>query len=234
METKSVDVGQALSWFSCGWQVFMKNPGMWIVMVVIYLVLAIVLSLIPFIGALVLALISPALFGGLIYAAKEVSEGRNLDIQHLFQGFKDKDKMTPLLILGAIALAMAVVVMLVSMVIIGGSAMGMMAAGGGRGASMGFGFGMMFGFVVILVLEIVIAMALVYATPLVMLKGTPPIDAIKSSFNSCIKNFVPMLIFGIIYGVVAVIATLPFLLGWIVFGPVSIGIIYCSYKSIYG
>ncbi len=47
------------------------------------------------------------------------------------------------------------------------------------------------------------------------------------------KNIASMLVFGLIITVLTVIAVIPFGLGLLVLGPVLIGAIYASYKSIF-
>jgi hypothetical protein len=63
MEAKNVRAAQGAEWFSCGWNLFKQDFGTWFIMFLLFIVIAIVLSLIPFIGTLVLSVISPALIG---------------------------------------------------------------------------------------------------------------------------------------------------------------------------
>ena len=106
MEAKTVDVSRGIVWFTGGWRIFMKKPrpvdrargnhadyrrG--------------ALPLFRFVGMLALSLLMPVFAAGLLYAAREADEGRTLDVAHLFQGFREKDRLTPLLSLGGVALA---------------------------------------------------------------------------------------------------------------------------------
>ena len=47
MNPKSVSVSAALSWYSCGWQLFRKAPAMWLVMIIMLAAIGLVLMLIP-------------------------------------------------------------------------------------------------------------------------------------------------------------------------------------------
>ncbi|MEK7696773.1 MAG: hypothetical protein AAB346_01385, partial [Pseudomonadota bacterium] len=78
MEAKTVDVSRGIAWFTGGWQIFMKNPGLWIVLGVITLIIAVALFLLPFVGMLALSLLMPVFAAGLLYAAREADEGRTL------------------------------------------------------------------------------------------------------------------------------------------------------------
>ena len=54
-----------------------------------------------------------------------------------------------------------------------------------------------------------------------------------SSLRANLRNILPLLVSGVLYLFVAVLATLPLLLGWIVLLPVSVGMLYRSYKDLY-
>ena len=51
---------------------------------------------------------------------------------------------------------------------------------------------------------------------------------------STLKNVVPFLVFGVIYIVAAIVASIPFGLGWIVLVPVSLLTAYVSYEDVFG
>ena len=55
----------------------------------------------------------------------------------------------------------------------------------------------------------------------------------KMSFSGCSRNVMPFLVYGLIGMVLAVVATIPFALGWLVVGPLSIASIYTSYCDIF-
>ena len=77
------------------------------------------------------------------------------------------------------------------------------------------------------------AMAFLFAGPLVLFQNLPPVDAAKASFTGCLQNIVPFLVYGVISTILAFIATLPFMLGWLVLGPVLVGATYSAYKGIF-
>ncbi|MGQ0656515.1 MAG: BPSS1780 family membrane protein [Chromatiales bacterium] len=234
MNIKKVEADAGLSWLGEGWRLFKLNPGMWIALILIYFVVIVVLSFIPFIGALILALITPALATGLVHAARELDQGRDLAIEQLFAGLTDAQKRVPLLTLGAIYIGVAIVMVLIIFLLGGGAMMGGMMMGGAEpaaGAAAAAGGAGLIAIIAILI-GIMIAMAFVYAGPLVMFQGVAPVDSIKASFNACAQNIVAFIVFGVILAVLAVIASLPLLLGWLVLGPVATGAIYASYKAI--
>ncbi len=223
MEAKTVDVSRGVAWFTGGWRLFMKNPGVWVVLGVIFLATLFVLALIPMLGQLLMALVAPVLSAGLLYAAREADNDRALEIPHVLQGFREQEKLTPLLSLGGVALAGLILSVVLAFAIGGASMVATMAGrhemSGGASAAM--------------LAALLAAMALAYAVPLVMFRGIPATEALGSSFKACLRNFLPLTVFGVIYLFVAVLATLPLLLGWIVLLPASAGMLYLSYKDLY-
>ena len=233
MQAKSVNAGQGASWFSCGWNLFKQDFGTWFIMFLILIGLSIVLSFIPFIGSLALMIISPALIGGFMYASSELDKGNNIEIGYLFQGFRDKDRMNKLLVLGGIYLLVQVILMAVMLSLVGGSSMMSAAETGNVDPAAMMTSGMGFSMLLIILVGVAVMLGFVYATPLVMLDNMAPIESIKASYSAAFKNILPLLVFGIIYLLLAVIAAIPIGLGFLILIPVSILALYCSYKSIF-
>ena len=121
MNIKKVEADGGLAWLAEGWRLFKLNPGMWIALVIVYLVIVFVLAIIPIIGALALMLITPALVSGLIYGARELDQGRDIEIGHLFVALNDPQKRVPMLTLGALYLGVMVLFAIV-MFMFGGAA----------------------------------------------------------------------------------------------------------------
>ncbi|MDH3687982.1 MAG: BPSS1780 family membrane protein [Gammaproteobacteria bacterium] len=232
MQATSVQAGQGWGWYACGWRLFAKNPIIWIVLIVITGLITIALSLIPIVGPLAAGLIMPVLGGGLMLGAHRLDQGESLEIANLFQGFQDKTRFTPLITLGIIFLVAEIIIGLVGVGLVGGPMIGQFMATQDP-ASVSFGIGSLFGIFVILVFAAALAMAFIYAVPLVMLQGGAPIAAIKSSFDGSLKNIAPLFIFGILYIVFAIVAAIPFGLGFLVLFPWATCSVYCSYKSIF-
>jgi uncharacterized membrane protein len=78
-----------------------------------------------------------------------------------------------------------------------------------------------------------LVMAFWFAPALVVLHDVPAFPAMRMSFLACLKNFLPFLLYGIVLTVLAVIATLPLLLGWLVLSPVMWASMYASYRDMF-
>jgi uncharacterized membrane protein len=235
-----VDAGRGWGWIVEGWQLFAKAPGVWIVIMLIYLGISVVLSLIPFVGGLAYTLLMPVLVGGMLYGAAALARGETLEIAHLFRGFQDQERMGPLVLLGLISVAGYVLMALVVMVFMGGGlimgatldstgtvvppeAMGGLLAGAG-----------LIALLIVLTIGFLVGMALFYGVPLVMLGGQNAWPAAQDSVAASWINVLPLLVFGLIYLVLAVVAIIPFGLGLLILGPVTVGAVYASYQDVFG
>ena len=235
MEINRVDAGRGAGWYADGWNIIKGQIGMWILLILIYFVLAFVLGIIPIIGGLIMALIGPGLIAGLYAAARAASSGEKVEAGHLFMAFKDEEKRGPMLTLGAINIGLTIVLVLTIGLIIGGG-MGVNHMAGDdpemmAQAMQGAGLA---GLLVILVVSLAIAMAMIYAAPLVMFTETSPMDALKLSFKASLTNWLPLLVFGLIFIPLAIIAMIPLMLGWLFLMPVLMGALYASYSEIFG
>jgi len=231
MGGRAVGAGQGWTWIADGFGLFKKAPGMWIALVIVLLVILIVLAFIPVLGAVATFLLMPLFLGGLMLGCRALQGGGELEVGHLFAGFKEHTGN--LIVLGALAIAGWVIVMLPVIAIVGaGAIFGMMRGDAAGVAAMGGSF--VLAWLVAMALSIPIYMALWFAPALVVLRGLAPAAAIKESFLGCLKNIVPFLIYGIVMLVLGILAAIPLALGWLVLGPVAIASIYVAYRDIYG
>ncbi len=231
---RAVDGGQGVKWWTDAWALFTKNAAIWIVLGLILFIILIVLAFIPLVGQLASALLLPVFVGSWMLAARKLEGGGTLEVGDLFAAFKG-DKLTPLIVVGALFLGMMVVIVLVMGVLGLGGAMSM-TAGGMMGSSTGVMAGMgvsLLAALVGLALLMLVTMALWFAPPLVALRGVAPVDAMRQSFAASLKNIVPFLLWGLIYIVAAMVASIPFGLGWLVLVPVLLLTAYTSYKDVY-
>jgi uncharacterized membrane protein len=232
-QPRSVDANRGITWWSDAWALFTPNAGMWIVMGLVFIVIFVVLSAIPFLGSLAGSLLAPVFVGSWMLAARKVESGGALALDDLFSGFKNK--LTPLLVLGALLLAATLVIMMAVGALGFGAAIGMMAGGvqhsaGGMMAAMGAG---MLALLVALALGLLVAMALWFAPALVVFQDVAPMDALKASFAANLKNVMAFLVYSVIYLVAAIVASIPFGLGWLVLVPVALLTVYVSYKDVF-
>jgi hypothetical protein len=232
---RSVDAGRGLGWWTDAWAVFMKNPGMWIVLGLVTGVIFVVLAFIPILGSLALALLAPVFTASWMLTARKAASGAAVEIGDVFSAFKS-DRMSSLVVLGAMLLGVFIVLFGVLFVLGMGAAVGVGAGAGARSAGgmmAAAGVGMLT-MLICFVAGIAISMAFWFAPALVMLGGLAPVDAVKASFAGSLKNIVPFLLYAVIYFVAAIVASIPFGLGWLALIPLLMITIYSSYRDIYG
>lgn len=231
MQYKKVSVEEAIDWIKQGWELFKKEPGLLIVMNLIYFGISIVGSFIPFVGAIAVTLLSPALAAGFMYVARELEQDRPIEVGDLFQAFKQEGKINQFLIIGAISLGISILAYLVMFGFMMGGMISVSATGGDPGPL--FFIGITVAVLIFTTLMFIMVMLLIYSAPLVMLDNVSAIDAMKSSFIACLKNIWPLTVLSAILLIPIIIAMIPFGLGMLVLAPILSMMVYASYKNIY-
>jgi hypothetical protein len=231
---RGVAAERGLGWWTDAWALFLRNPLLWAALGVILLVGMGVVSLVPVLGGLAISLLMPVLVGGWMIAARKVEQGGVLEVADLFAGFQG-ERFTPLLVLGALLLAAMVVIGVVGGLLGLGAAWGAFAGGtrygaGGMVAALGAG---LLAVLVALLLFAIATTALWFAPALVVFRKTPPLQALQLSVGAVLKNVLPFLVYGAIYIVASIVASIPFALGWIVLVPVSLLTVYGSYGDVF-
>ena len=75
--------------------------------------------------------------------------------------------------------------------------------------------------------------ALWFAPALVYFHDEPPLEALKISFFACMKNLLSFLVYGVLLLMLCVAAAIPFMLGFLVVGPLALISVYTSYRAIF-
>ena len=227
---RAVDAGRGWAWIAAAWDLFRRQPGLWIGIVLLLFVIFIGAALIPFVGGLLMTLFGPVFAAGIVVGCKALEEGGELELGHLFAGFRSRTGT--LIAVGALYLAASLVIMLVVALSMG-VGMAAMLGQGDPAAMAAMGMTMVLAMLVMFALLLPVIMAVWFAAPLVALHDNGPLEAMKASFFGCLKNIVPFLLYGVIMFVLAIVASLPLLLGWLVLGPVLAASIYTAYRDIY-
>ncbi|HMK14179.1 MAG TPA: BPSS1780 family membrane protein [Burkholderiales bacterium] len=232
MEPRQVAAGQGWQWIVEGFGLFKKSPIIWVVLFIILFLFAIALNFIPILGPLVVYILSPVFLGGLMLGCKAQENGEELEIAHLFAGFKKNTNS--LIALGGVNLIGQIIIFGVMFMLGGGAIFSLMRGGQPDLAAMTAAMsGAMLAVLVALALYIPLVMALWFAPALAVFNDMQPVPALKSSFDACLKNIIPFLIYGIALFVLSIIASIPLFLGFLVLLPVIFASIYTGYKDIY-
>jgi len=231
-EGQSVPAGNGWSWIRDGFAMFREQPGTWILIVIVFVVIAIVMGLIPFVGSLALQLLTPVFTGGVMLGCRQIEEGGEFSVGTLFAGFSNRGGQ--LVLLGLVGLlAIVLIVMATGLVFFGMGGLALFSgAATDQRAAIGFAT-MMLAVLVGLALSLPVYMALWFSPALIALNDLPLGAAIKSSFSGCLRNMIPFLVYGVVLFVFLVLAIIPVLLGMLVMLPVLFASIYTAYRDIY-
>jgi uncharacterized membrane protein len=233
---RSVPAGNGWQWIVDGWGLFRRAPGMWIVLLIVLLLVLVPLSLVPLVGGAAAAVLAPVLTGGLMLGCKALDEGRPLQIEHLFAGFREGTQQ--LAVVGVFHLLATIAIVLLMMLFVGanvgfGALMGGMMGHPGAGALAGGMLSMLFGLLIGTALAVPVYAAIWFAPALIVFHQLDAIAALKASFFVFLKNLLPMLVYGCAVLLLAIVAAIPFSLGFLVLAPVLTASIYASYRDLF-
>ena len=88
-------------------------------------------------------------------------------------------------------------------------------------------------FLVGMALQVPILMAMWFAPVIAAVDKVGTLDALRLSFNACALNVIPFTIYGLVVFVLAILASIPLMLGWLVLIPVLMAALFASYKDIF-
>lgn len=236
MQARTVSALHGWNWIRDGFFLFRQSPVIWIAIFFIYLLIAGVLSVVPILGPIVLNLLAPVFVGGFMLGCRALENGEELEINHLFSGFKQNTSQ--LVTVGGLYLAGLIIIAGLVFAATGGTVLGAVTAhshdiehAGATAVASG-------GSVMIVALLGVAAliplmMAYWFAPTLVILHGLNAQDAMKTSFVACIRNILPFTVYSLISLGLIMLAAIPFGLGLLVMIPTMTASLYASYKDIF-
>ncbi len=239
----AVSAGQGWGWISRGYWHFKTNPWTWILVTVSYALVIMALSLMPLLGGILASLIAPILTGGLMVGAHDQARDKSLVFQHLFAGFSNN--VGQLVAAGALYLGGMMLAAIPAVLMVGGPlvlGMGSMDPTGfaedpqfmaGAMAEAFAGQTVVLAILVAALLMLPVAMAYWFAPALIAIDGLGAWSAMKLSFRGCLRNILPLLVYGVLGLVLIIVGSLPLLLGLLVVMPTLIASMYVSYRNIF-
>lgn len=231
---KALPASAAFSWIAEGWRLFRKAMLMWVVLTILILIAAVVVGLVPFLGTIAWQVITALIAGGLVLGCWSLEEDGELELDHLFAGFKRNFR--GLALVGVAYLVGMVIVLAVFSIFVGLSVLPALLMGKSQAAIEAFATfsgGLLVGTILVTVLSIALGAAMWFAPALVIMHDVAPLEAMKASFFATLRNIVPAVIFAIVMLLLAVIASIPFGLGMLVWVPVLITASYRAYRQIF-
>jgi hypothetical protein len=243
MNIRIVDASHGWRWIAEGMLIFRKNPPQWLLLIAVLFVGSRVLFMIPLIGVIAV-LVAPNFLAGLAHGAQALEQGKPLRLGYLASGFLKN--ATQLITIGAVSLV-GQFLMLMAMLLVGGDGISTvsktMAAGAATPETMEAirtaAPRMMMAMIVGIGVSLPLIMAVWFAPLLVFFDDMKPLPALISSLWACLKNILPLLIYGIVVLVpVVILAPLslamrqPDLALWLL-APILVPSLYVSYKDLF-
>jgi uncharacterized membrane protein len=234
MEPQRLEAGRGWEWIKQGYKLFMKAPLLWVVILMICLAALIVLSMVPLIGQALATLLMPAIVVGVMAGCRALHNGEELELPHLVVGFHKHT--SPLITLGGITLIAQYLILGVMMLVGGGTLVSILMSGTDvtdpniiMTGIAGTGLAVLAG----AVLFSVLLMATQFAPMIIYFNNAPPVAAMKLSISAFTRNVAPMLVYSVTFVFLAVLASLPMFLGWLVLLPVIFTSLYAAYIDIF-
>jgi len=234
MEPQSLQASQGWQWIKQGYALFMKAPLLWIVLLVICFIAVAGLSAVPVVGEPLASLLLPTVLVGLMAGCRALQQGEELELAHLFSGFQHRTAQ--LVTLGGIALVGQFMIFGVMMMVGGATLVGILMSGQPvedpeiiKQAISGASAAILLG----VTLFSVLVMSMQFAPMLVFFNNATPVAAMKLSFRAFLYNIVPMSVYGLIFLCLALLASIPMMLGWLVLMPIMFASTYAAYCDIF-
>jgi Predicted integral membrane protein (DUF2189) len=243
MEPRTVAASHGWTWIVQGFSLFRKSPSTWLVLIVILFAATKLLAVLPLLG-IVFVLFMPVFIVGLMEGCRALEKGESLQLAHLASGFRKN--AAQLVTIGGVSLVGNLAIMMIVLAL-GGESMSILTKTISQGASVTLppteaqaaAAVVVRALLVGTLVSLPLLMALWYAPLLVYFHDLGPVAAMKSSLLACIKNTLPMLVYGLaILG--AMFLAMPFAMAlqqydlalWLL-APVVLPSLYVSYKDIY-
>ena len=231
---KQVDAGQGIEWIKMGFRQLFAAPGPWYLgILALYgaLFVAAVIPLLNFIVVFASPFMNPIILGGFFAAGEAQARTGKFTVGVVFDGFRRRTAQ--LLGVGALVFVASIAILGVGFVLAGGTALiSAITAGNGEPPTELISK-IVIAYLVVLLLFVPVMMAAWFAPPLVMFNNLGAVEALQQSFNACLKNFVPFLLYGVGGFIVLLVAMIPFGLGLLVAFPAFIAALYPIYADIF-
>lgn len=233
MEARYVRPVRGLQWIVSGAYFFREAPLNLMLLCFTYLLVGATLGLVPVLGGFIGTLTLPVFIAGIMVALRGLDINHKLELETLFIGFRQNT--VPLITVGGIYLLGDVLIVGLFM-LLGGDALVDMLMHGKRFQENELAAVMddaLSAVLFSLLLAIPLMMAVWFAPMLVMFEKIPPVLAMRISFFACLKNLFAFQLYAIALIALAVLAAMPYGLGFILWFPIAFASVYVSYKDIF-
>lgn len=231
---RGLPAGAGWDWVAGAWKLFLRAPLMWIISFVLVFIAFVAIGIVPILGGIAVQLLQPVIVAGFVAASHSLERGGNFELDHLFTGFKKS--FGNLVLVGLFFMIGGFLILAVFVGIVGTTVgVGLLTGNPEEALStiMASALAIVMGLLVMMALLVPLLAAYWFAPALVLMHDMQPLPAMRESFSACMRNFVPFLVYGIVMLFFALLAAIPFGLGYLVWVPVTMASLYVSYRQIF-
>ncbi|HET7924147.1 MAG TPA: BPSS1780 family membrane protein [Rhodanobacteraceae bacterium] len=231
-EGRGVPAGNGWGWISGAWGFMSGQRWTFIGVFLLLMLIQIAAQFVPFVGPLAVLLFYPVLLGGFVLGCEAVRQGQRLEVGHLFAGFQRH--MGKLVALGGLWLVFGLVAGIIMAAVIGTSLLPLVGnTQPTPEEAMQLVVPMLLAGLIIMALSLPVSMAMLFAMPLIVLRDSNVLPALKTSFFACLKNILPFLVWSLAMFGLSFLAALTLFIGYLVLAPVSMVSLYMAYRDIF-
>ncbi len=218
------------AWITEALPYFTRNPLGWIAAMVVFFLISLVLGIIP-LGGLVLNMFYPVIVGGLMLGCVAHEEGRSFEFQHLFAGFKEPyfKRLTMAGVFYTIASIVVIVLLCILAFVMLGVEVFQKIGEGQIDDIAQFAPDLLLLALIAVTLITPLIMAIWFAPVVIISSEETALSAMKMSFNACLKNMGPFTLYGLVIFILAIIAFIPLMLGYLVLLPILTASVYVAF-----
>jgi len=233
MPGRSLPAGRGWTWVRGGWSFFTAAPLMWMVFIVVLVIASVVFHFFPIIGSLAWQVFMPVISAGLVVGCRSLETSGELELEHLFAGFRMN--FGNLILLGLLYLLGELVILGVMFGFVGTSIVMAVLNNDAEALTQALAITtpLVVGSFISLILAALLVSAYWFAPALVAMNGVPPAKAMVASLGATFRNVGPFLVYGLVMFFFLIVAMIPFGLGILVWLPVMIASGYFSYREVF-
>ncbi len=222
-----------LQWVTAAFRLFRKNPLLLCAAFGLFMGVLLAVNLIPVAGEGLTEILMPLVVAGFMAAFRALDQDEALELPHFFTGFASR--AVPLAMVGALYLGCAVAVgKIMQLLGLDADAISDAAQHNDSEALMAQLRQGSTALLVGLTLLTPALMATWLAPPLVLFGNARPLQALGISMKACWRNWLPLLVYGVVLIPILLVAMqIPMLLGILVAGPILMGSLYTAYQDIF-
>jgi len=220
-------------WIKRGYALFMKAPILWIALLIVFFIIVMVLSAVPVIGGPLASLLSPVFLAGMMSGCRALEEGKELELAHLFNGFKQNTSQ--LITLGGISVVGQFLILGIMMMAGGATLVGILMSESDPdvNALMSAMAGATFAISVGAALYLFLSSIIQFSSILVYFKNLSPMQAMQLTMNAFLVNIMPFIVYGLTMALLVFLGLIPMGLGLLIVFPLSYTSMYFCYMDIF-